>query len=180
MPLVEWICICPGDAGRLTLVANKCSIIRNAPGRMNMHPPRWRWYTNPRRQQVLHCPKCPWMNEYASATTPSPFFFPDLSELHHCCPPVLPRRHAHVAGRRFFWRYTCEEEGSRLLEQPQSLHLLESSRWAKRLSTSPLPRLWYGSGGGGADVEGRWKPQSSLFLVCKELSGSLLCLPNLS
>jgi hypothetical protein len=42
-------------------------------------PPRRRWYTNPRRQQVLHCPKCPWPNEYASAPTPAPFFFPDLS-----------------------------------------------------------------------------------------------------
>jgi hypothetical protein len=29
-----------GDAGRLILIANKCSIVRNAPGRMNMHPPR--------------------------------------------------------------------------------------------------------------------------------------------
>jgi hypothetical protein len=73
---------CPadtGDAGRLTLVANKCSILRNAPGRLNMHPPRWCWYTNPRRQQVLHCPKCPWPNEYASAQTLAPIFFPDLS-----------------------------------------------------------------------------------------------------
>jgi hypothetical protein len=29
-----------GDAGRLIIIANKCSIIRNAPGRMNMHLPR--------------------------------------------------------------------------------------------------------------------------------------------
>jgi hypothetical protein len=79
MPLAEWICIWPGDTGALTIVANKCSIVRNAPCRMNMHPPRRRWYTNPRRQQVLHCPKCPWPNEYASALTPAPFFFPDLS-----------------------------------------------------------------------------------------------------
>jgi hypothetical protein len=44
-----------------------------------MHPPRRRWYTNPRRQQVLHYPKCPWPNEYTSAPTLAPFFFPDLS-----------------------------------------------------------------------------------------------------
>jgi hypothetical protein len=29
-----------GDGGTLTIVANKCSIVRNAPCRMNMHPPR--------------------------------------------------------------------------------------------------------------------------------------------
>jgi hypothetical protein len=40
MLLAEWICIRPDDTGTLTLVANKCSIVRNAPGRMNMHPPR--------------------------------------------------------------------------------------------------------------------------------------------
>jgi hypothetical protein len=79
MPLVEWICIRPGDAATLTIVANKCSIVRNAPCSMNMHPPRWCWYTNPRRQQVLHCPKCPWPNKYASAPTSTPFFFPDPS-----------------------------------------------------------------------------------------------------
>jgi hypothetical protein len=37
MPLAEWICIRPGDAGTLTLIANKCSIVRNAPRRMNIH-----------------------------------------------------------------------------------------------------------------------------------------------
>jgi hypothetical protein len=56
-----------------------------------------------------------------------------------------------------------------LPEQPHSLHWLGSSWWAKWLSTSPLLGLWYGSGGGGVDAEGRWKPQSSLFQVCKEL-----------
>jgi hypothetical protein len=33
---------CPtdkGDPGRLTIVTNKCSIVRNAPCRMNMNPP---------------------------------------------------------------------------------------------------------------------------------------------
>jgi hypothetical protein len=30
----------PVDNGTLTLVANKCSIVRNAPGQMNMHLPR--------------------------------------------------------------------------------------------------------------------------------------------
>jgi hypothetical protein len=79
MPPTEWICIRPGDAGTLTIVSNKCSIVRNAPCRMNMHPPRRLWYTNPCRQQVLHCPKYPWTNEYASVPTPTPFFFPDLS-----------------------------------------------------------------------------------------------------
>jgi hypothetical protein len=50
MPLAG---ICLGDGGTLTIITNKCSIVRNAPCRMNMHPPR--------------CPD------------PCPFFFPDLS-----------------------------------------------------------------------------------------------------
>jgi hypothetical protein len=167
MPLAEWICIHPGDAGRLTLVPNKCSIVRNSPGRMNMHPPRRRWYTNPHHQQVLHCWKCPWPNVYASTLTRPLLLY--RFELHHHHPLVLPCRRAQVALRRFVCRCTCEEQGSRLPEQPQSLHRLGSSRWAKRFSTGPLPGLWYGSGGGGADAEGRWKLRSSLFQVCKEL-----------
>jgi hypothetical protein len=50
MPLAS---IRPSDGGTRTIVANKCSIIRNAPCRMNMHPP---WHP-----------------------TSAPFFFPDLS-----------------------------------------------------------------------------------------------------
>jgi hypothetical protein len=49
MPLAG---IRPSDGGTLTIVANKCSILRNAPCRMNMHPPR---------------------------RPDPPFFFPDLS-----------------------------------------------------------------------------------------------------
>jgi hypothetical protein len=140
MPLVG---IRPDDGGTLTIVANKCSIVRNAPRRMNMHP----------TQRLDPCPLLlPW------------------SKLHRRRAPVLPRRRTHVALRRFVWRCTCEEQGPMLPEQPQSLHQLGSSWWAKRLSTGPLPGLWYGSGGGGAHAEGRWKPQSSLFQVCKELS----------
>jgi hypothetical protein len=134
-----------GDCGTLTIVANKCSIVRNAPCRMNMHPPR--------------CPD------------PCPLLLP-RSELHHRRPHVLPRRRTHVALRWCVWRCTCEEQGPRLPEQPQSLHRLGSSRWAKWLSTGPLPGLWYGSGGGGADAEGRWKSRSSLFHVCMELGNS--------
>jgi hypothetical protein len=37
MPLAG---IHPCDGGTLTIVTNKCSIVRNAPCRMNMHPPR--------------------------------------------------------------------------------------------------------------------------------------------
>jgi hypothetical protein len=44
----------------------------------SFNPPRRRWYTNPHRQPVLHCPKCTWLNEYPYAPTPAPFF-PDLS-----------------------------------------------------------------------------------------------------
>jgi hypothetical protein len=186
-----------GDADILTLVANKCSIVQNAPGQW-ICILRQRWYTKPRRQQVLHCPKCPWPIEYAFAPAtlvhqpssptsallsemplsewisirPSPGLGPLLlprSELHRCRSPIPPRRHTHVALRWFSWRCTCNEHGSRLPEQPQSLHQLGSSQWAKRISTGPLPGLWYGSGGGGANAEGRWKPQSSLFQVCKKL-----------
>jgi hypothetical protein len=131
-----------GDPGRLTIIANKCSIVRNAPCRMNMHPPRH--------------------------PDPCPLLLP-RSELHRRRPPVLPQRRTHVALRRFVPRCTCEEQGPRLPEQTQSLHRFGSNRWAKRLSTGPLPGLWYGSGGGGEDAEGWWKPQSSLFEVCKEL-----------
>jgi hypothetical protein len=140
--LDEWICILPSDAGTLTLSTNKCSVVQNALGRMNIHTP---W---PR---------------------PGPLLLP-RSELHRRRPTVLPRHRAHVALRRFVWRCTCEEQGSRLPEQPQSLHRLGSSRWAKRLSTGPFPGLWYGSGGGGVDIEERWKPQPFLFQVCNELS----------
>jgi hypothetical protein len=54
-----------GDRGRLTIVVNKCSIVRNAPCRMNMHP--------------------------SGRPDPCPLLLP-RSELHRCRPPVLPRR----------------------------------------------------------------------------------------
>jgi hypothetical protein len=79
MPLAG---IRPGDGGTLTIIANKCSIVRNAPCRMNMHPPR--------------------------RPEPCPLLLP-RSELHRRRPPVLPRRRAHVALCRFVWRCTCEE-----------------------------------------------------------------------
>jgi hypothetical protein len=91
----------PGDGGTLTIVAKKCSIVRNAPCRMNMHLPR--------------------------SPDPYPLLLP-RSEFHHRRPPVLPRRRAHVTLRRFVWRCTCEEQGPRLPEQPQSLHQLGSNR----------------------------------------------------
>jgi hypothetical protein len=133
----------PGDGGTLTVIANKCSIVRNAPCRINIHPPE--------------------------RPDPWPLLLP-RSELNRRRPPVLPCRRAHIPLRRFVWRCTCDEQRSRLPEQPQSLHRLGSSRWAKQLSTGPLPGLWYGSGGGGANTEERWKPLSSLFQVCKEVS----------
>jgi hypothetical protein len=98
MPLAG---IRPGYGGTLTIIANKCSIVRNAPCRMNMHPPR--------------------------RPDPCPLLLP-RSELHRHHPPVLPRHHTHVALHRFVWRCTCEEQGPRLSEQPQSLHRLGSSR----------------------------------------------------
>jgi hypothetical protein len=60
--------------------------------------------------------------------------------------------------------------GFKVAGAAKSQHRLGSSQWAKWLSTGPLPRLWYGSGGGGADAEGRWKPWPSLFQVRKKLS----------
>jgi hypothetical protein len=59
MPLAG---IHPGDGITLTIVVNKCSIIKNAPCRMNMHLP---WHPDP-------CPLLP------------------RSELHRHRPPVLP------------------------------------------------------------------------------------------
>jgi hypothetical protein len=98
MPLAG---IRPCDGGTVTIVANKCSIDRNSPCRMNMHPPR--------------------------RPDPWPLLLP-RSELHRHRPPVLPRRRTHVALCRFVWRCKCEEQGPRLLEQPQSLHRIGSSR----------------------------------------------------
>jgi hypothetical protein len=121
MPLAG---IHPDDSGILTIVANKCSIVRNASCRMNMQPP---WHPDP-----------------------CPFLLP-RSELHLHRPPVLPRRRANVALRRFIWRCTCEEQGSRLPEQPQSLNWLGSSRSSKWLSTGPFARtvVWLGWWRGG-------------------------------
>jgi hypothetical protein len=97
MPLAEGICIRPSDGGTLTIITNKCSIVRNAPSRMNMHPPRQRWYTNHRRQQMLPCQKCTLPNEYASAPAPRPLpLLLPRSELHRRRPPVLPYSCAHV------------------------------------------------------------------------------------
>jgi hypothetical protein len=62
----------PDDGGTLTIVANKCSIVRNAPCRMNMHLPR--------------------------RPDPCPLLLP-RSELHRCRPPVLPRCSAHERSR---------------------------------------------------------------------------------
>jgi hypothetical protein len=91
----------PDDGGTLTIVANKCSIVRNGPCRMNMHPPR--------------------------RPDPCPLFLPRY-ELHRRRSPVLRRCRTHVALLRFVCRCTCEEQGPRLPEQPQSLHRLGSSR----------------------------------------------------
>jgi hypothetical protein len=40
MLLAEALCIRPGNVGTQTLVANKCSIVRNAHGQIYMHLPR--------------------------------------------------------------------------------------------------------------------------------------------
>jgi hypothetical protein len=98
MPLAG---IRPGDGGTLTIVANKISVVRNAPCRMNMHLPR--------------------------RPDPCPLLLP-RSELHRCHLPVLPCHRTHVALRRFVLRCTFEEQGPRLPEQSQSLYQLGSSR----------------------------------------------------
>jgi hypothetical protein len=142
----------PGNGGTLTIITNKCSIVRNAPCRMNMHPPR--------------------------RPDPCPLLLP-RSELHRRRPPILPRRRAHVALRRFVWRCTCKEQGSRLSEQPQSLH----RHPVGELSSFPLvPCPDYGM---ARVVEGRMQKDGEnhgrLYFKCARNSvSSLLYLPNLS
>jgi hypothetical protein len=77
------IVACPtdkGDPGRLTIIANKCSIVRNAPFE--------------------------WICIRSGAPTPAPSSSPIWAPPP---PPVLPRHRTHVTLRRFVWRCTCEE-----------------------------------------------------------------------
>jgi hypothetical protein len=139
MPLAG---IRPDDGGTLTIVANKCSIVRNAPCRMNMHPPR--------------------------RPDPCPLLLPDLSSTaaaHPSFPAV-----AHMS------HYADSSRGARVRSRVQGCRSshnhsisLDPVSELSGFSTGPLSGLWYGSAGGGADAEGRWKPWSSLFQVCKEL-----------
>jgi hypothetical protein len=150
MPLVG---VCPDDSGTLTIVANKCSIVGNAPCRMNMHPPR--------------------------RPDPCPLLLP-RSELHHRRPPVLPRRRTHVALRRFVWRCTCEEQGPRLSEQPESLH-----RWDPVGDLSGFPLVPCPDCGVARVVEVRTQKEGEnlgrlYFKFARNSVSSLLCLPNLS
>jgi hypothetical protein len=142
-----------GDPSRLTIVANKCSIVRNAPCRMNMHPPR----------RLDSCP----------------LLLP-RSELHRRCPPVLPHRRTHVALRLFVWRCTCEDQGPRLSEQHNYSIGLDLFGELSSFPLVPCPDCGMSRVvEGRTQKEGG--NHSRLYFKCARNSvSSLLCLPNLS
>jgi hypothetical protein len=150
MPLAG---ILPSDGGTLTIVANKCSIVRNDPCRMNMHPPR--------------------------RPNPCPLPLP-RSELHHHRPPVLPRRRAYVALRRFVWRCTCETQGSSCWSSRNHSIGLDPVSELSGFPLVPFPDC-----GMARVMEGRTQKEGEnhirfYFKCARNLVSSLLCLPNMS
>jgi hypothetical protein len=149
-------------------------VLHYAPGR---HPPRRWWYTNHRRQQVLHCQKCPLPNEYASAPAPGPLFFPDLSSTAAACPSF--RVVAHML------HYADSSGGARARSRVQGC-------WSSRNHSIGLDPVGELSGfplvpcpdyGMARVVEGRTQKEgenhSRLYFKCVRNSvSSLLCLPN--
>jgi hypothetical protein len=147
----------------------------NAPGR---HPPRRWWYTNHRRQQVLHCQKFPLPNEFASARTPASCFFPDLSSTAAARPsfPAI----AHMS------HYADSSGGARARSRVQGCRSSHNHSISLdpvgELSGFPLvPCPDYGM----VLVEGRTRKEGEnhgrLYFKCARNSvSSLLCLPNLS
>jgi hypothetical protein len=171
----------PGDAGTLNLVANKFSIVRNAPDRLNMHSPRQHWYTNPRHQQVLYCPKCLWPNDYPYAPAPAsaPFFFPDLSST-AAARPSLPAT-THMS------HYADSPGGARVMSMVQGCRRshnhsigLDPVSELREFPLVPCPDC-----GMARVMEERTQKEgenhSHLYFKCARNSvSSLLCLPNLS
>jgi hypothetical protein len=146
---------------------------------MNMHPPRRCWYTNPHRQQVLHYPKCPWPNEYTSAPTSAPFFFPDLSST-AAVRPSFPTV-AHMS------HYADSSRGARARSKVQGCR---SSR-NHSIGLDPVgelrgfPLVPYPDCGMARVVEGQTQKEGEnhghLYFKCARNSvSSMLCLPNLS
>jgi hypothetical protein len=143
----------PGDGGTLTIVANKCSIVRNAPCRMNMHPP-WR-------------------------PDPCPFFFPDMSST-AAARPSFPAV-AHMS------RYADPSGGSRARSRVQGCRSSRNHSIGLdpvgELSGFPLvPCPDYGM---ARVVEGRTQKEGEnhghVYFKCARNSViSLLCVPNLS
>jgi hypothetical protein len=146
---------------------------------MNMHPPRRRWCTNPRRQQVLHCPKCPWSNEYASAPTPPPFFFPNLSST-AAARPSFPTV-AHMS------HYTDSSGGARVRSRVQGCRSSRNNSIGLDLvgELSGFPLVPCSDCVMARVVEGRMQKEgenhSRLYFKCaRNLVSSMLCLSNLS
>jgi hypothetical protein len=143
----------PGDGGTLTIVANKCSIVRNAPCRLNMHPPR--------------------------RPDPCPLLLP-RSELQRRHPPVLPHRRTHVALRRFIWRCTCEGRVQGCRSSCNHSIGLDLVGELSGFSLVPCPdcgmaRVVEGRTQKEGENHGR------LYFKCARNSvSSLLCLPNMS
>jgi hypothetical protein len=150
MPLAG---IRPGDGATLTIVTNKCSIVRNAPCRMNMHPPQ--------------CPD------------PCPFFFPDLSSTAAVCPSFPTVAHmSHYADSSGGARARSRVQGCR-----SSRHHSIDMDPVSELSGFPLvscsdcgmARVVEGRTQKEGENHGR------LYFKCARNSvSSLLCLPNMS
>jgi hypothetical protein len=145
---------------------------------MNMHPPRRRWYTNPHRQPVLHCPKCPWLNEYPYAPAPAPFF-PDLSSTTTARPsfPAV----AHMS------HYADLSRGARARSRVQ--HCWSNCNHSIGLDPvnelSGFPLVPCPECGMARVVEGRTQKEGEndnhLYFKCVRNSvSSLLCFPNMN
>jgi hypothetical protein len=132
---------CPtdkGNAGRLTIIANKCSIVRmplsnecaSAPATVVLYP------SSPTSAPLSEMPLTELICIRPGTPTPTRFFFPDLSST-VATRPSFPTA-AHMS------HYADSSGGACAKSRVQGC---QSSR-------NHLPGLWYGSGGRRADVVG--------------------------
>jgi hypothetical protein len=121
-------------------------------------------------------PLAEWICIRPGAPTPTPFFFPDLSSTAAARPsfPTVVQM-SHYANSSGGAR---ARSSSRLPEQPQSLHRLGSSRWAKRHSLVPCLDC-----GMAQVVEGRTQKEGenhdSLYFKCARNSVRVWCVSRI-
>jgi hypothetical protein len=150
MPLAG---IRPGDGGTLTIVVNKCSIVRNAPCRMNMHLSR--------------------------RPDPCPFFFPDLSSI------TAARSSFHVVVHMSHYADSSGGACARSRVQGYRSNRNHSIALDPVGELSGFPLVPCPDCGMAQVLEGRTQKEGEnhgrLYFKCARNSvGCLLCLPNLS